>query len=344
MLLVPGPQVVALLQTFAVAFTRPTFVHAVVLLYGAILAPGRRTVAAALRAVGSREECHFTSYHRVFNRAAWSPLRLSRLLLHLIVSTLLPPHAPVILPVESTLVRRTGRRIAWKGRFQDAVRSQPGHVATSEGVHWLCLAVLVPVPWSRRPWALPFLSIPTLTPATSGKLGRRHRTTPEYADVLVRLVRRWQPKREIVVVGDSAFAVVELGHTGRARGMHLISRLVLNAQLYDPVPPRPASTPGVKPNKGPRQPKLCQRLSDPLTEWQTCEVTWYGQRTATIELATGTALWHTDGSAPLPPRWVLVRNVPGHRPPLALFCTDPATAAEHVVARYVERWHIETTS
>src|SRR5918912_326359 len=259
MLPVPGPEVVALLQTFAVAFTRPAFAHAVVLLYGVILAPGRRTVAAALRAVGLRDERHFTSYHRVLNRAVWSPLRLSRLLLELIVAMLLPPHAPVILLVDSTLVRRTGRRIVWRGRFHDAVRSQPGHVATSEGIHWLCLAVLVPVPWSRRPWALPFLSIPTLTPATSAKLGRRHRTTPEYADVLLRLVRRWQPEREIVVVGDSAFAVVELGHTCRVRGMRLISRLVLNAQLYDPVPPRPASTPGVKPSKGPRQPKLHHR-------------------------------------------------------------------------------------
>jgi hypothetical protein len=161
--------------------------------------------------------------------------------------------------------------------------------------------------------------------------------------VLLRLVRRWQPEREIVVVGDSAFAVVELGHTCRVRGMRLISRLVLNAQLYDPVPPRPASTPGVKPSKGPRQPKLRRRLIDPLTVWTTCQITWYGQRTATIELATGTALWHTDGSAPLPLRWVLVRHVPGRRPPLALFCTDPTTAAEYIVAQYVDRWHIETT-
>jgi hypothetical protein len=263
--------------------------------------------------------------------------------LELIITTLLPPHAPVILLVDSTLVRRTGRRIAWKGRFHDAVRSPPGHVATTEGIHWLCVAVLVPLPCSRRPWALPFLSVPTLTPATSAKLGRRHRTEPEYAEVLLRLVRRWQPEREIVVVGDSAFAVVELGHACRVRGMRLISRLVLNAQLYDPVPPRPASTPGVKPRKGPRQPKLSQRVTDSLTVWHTCEVTWYGQRPATIELATSTALWHADGSAPLPLRWVLVRNVPGHRPPLAVFCTDPSASAEQIVSWSVDRWHIEST-
>ena len=343
MLPTPSPAVADLLQIFAVAFTRPTFAHARVLVFGTILATGQRTVAAALRAVGLRDDRHFTTYHRVLNRAQWSPLRLSRTLLALIVRTLLAADTPIILLVDSTLVRRTGRRLVWKGRFHDAVRSQQRHIATSEGIHWLCLAVLVPVPWSHRPWALPFLSIPTLAPATSAKLGRRHRTTPEYADVLLRLVRRWQPGREITVVGDSAFAVVELGHTCRVRGMRLISRLVLNAQLYDPVPPRPASTPGVKPSKGPRQPKLSERLTDAATVWQTCEVAWYGQRPATIEVATGTALWHTDGSAPLPLRWVLVRNAPGRRPPLALFCTDPTTAAERIVAWYVDRWHIETT-
>ncbi len=337
------PTVAALLQTFAAAFTRPTFAHACVLLIGIILAPHRRTVAAALRAVGQREDPHFTTYQRVLNRARWSPLRLSRLLLGLIVATLLAPDAPLVLVVDSTLVRRTGRRLIWKGRCHDAVRSQQAHTVTSEGIHWLCVAALVSVPWSTRPWALPFLAIPTFTPSVSARLGRRHRTAPEYADLLLRLVRRWQPGREIVVVGDSAFAVVELGHTCRVRGMRLVSRLVLNAQLYDPVPHRPASTPGVKPRKGPRQPKLADRLTDPTTTWQVVEVPWYGGRAATIEGATGTALWHTDGSLPLPIRWVLVRHVPGHRPPLAVFCTDPTATAAQIIAWYVDRWHIETT-
>src|SRR5881397_980967 len=113
----PGPEVVALLQTFSVVFTRPTFAHALVLLYGVILAPGRRTVAAALRAIGLRDERHFTSYHRVLNRAVWSPLRVSRFLLGLIAATLLAADAPLVVLIDATLVRRTGRRIAYKGRF-----------------------------------------------------------------------------------------------------------------------------------------------------------------------------------------------------------------------------------
>ena len=120
---------------FAAAFTAPTFRHVVVLVSGTILASGRRTVAAALRAVGLGEERRFTTYHRVLNRGVWSALVLSRLLLDLLVRTFLAPDAPLELVVDGTLVRRHGRKLAWKGRFHDATRSQSGHVITSDGVH-----------------------------------------------------------------------------------------------------------------------------------------------------------------------------------------------------------------
>ena len=220
----------SLLAPFAVAFTAPTFRHVPVLVSGTILAGGRRTVAAALRAVGLGEERRFTTYHRVLNRGAWSALVLSRLLLDLLVRTFLAPDAPIEPVVDGTLERRRGRKLAWKGRFHDAARSQSGHVVTSDGIHGVCVTLLAPVPWCRRRWALPFLTIPTFTPATSAKLGKPHRTAPERTGVLVRLIRRWQPHRTIQIVGDSGFAVVRLGQVCRAARVRLISRLVLNAQ------------------------------------------------------------------------------------------------------------------
>ena len=303
-----------LLTPFAAAFTAPTFRHALVLVTGALLASGRRTVAAALRAVGLGAERRFTTSHRVLNRGVWSALLLSRLLLDLLVRTFLAPDAPLEVVVDGTLERRRGRKIAFKGRFHDAVRSHPGQVVTSEGIHRVCVALLVPVPWSRRRWALPVLVVPTFAPATSAKLGKAHRTAPERTEVLVRLVRRWQPQRAIHVVGDSSFATMGLAQTCVASGVRLISRLVLNAQRYEPPPVRPASTPGVKPKKGPRQPKLIDRLAEPTAEatatvWRAQVVAWYGQQRRALELATGTALWHTDGFDPLPLRWVLLRDL-----------------------------------
>src|SRR6187455_772333 len=255
----------SLLTPFGVAFTAPTFRHVLVLVSGTILASGRRTVAAALRAVGLGDERRFTTYHRVLNRGVWSALVLSRLLLDLLVRTFLAPDAPLELVMDGTLERRRGRKVAWKGRFHDAARSQSGHVVTSDGIHWVCVMLLVRVPWSRRRWALPFLAIPTFTPATSAKLGKRHRTAPERTEGLVRLIRRWQPDRTIHLVGDSGFAVLRLAHVCRTARVRLVSRLVLNAQLYEPPRVRPSSTPGVKPKKGPRQPKLVDRLDATTT-------------------------------------------------------------------------------
>src|SRR5260370_7383988 len=187
--------------------------HMRTLVYGTWLASGRRTVAAALRAIGRGDEHHFTTFHRVLNRAVWSPFPLSRILLGLLVMAFLAPDAPLILLIDGTLERRWGRRIAYKGRFHDAVRSQTGHVVTSEGIHWLCLMLLVRVPWCRRPWALPIVSVPTLTPATSAKLGKRHRTTVQAAQLLIWLVRRWHPQPEIVLICDDGFAPTSLRHT-----------------------------------------------------------------------------------------------------------------------------------
>jgi len=130
----PSPAIVALLTTFAPAFTAPTFAHAQVLVYGTLLAVGRRTVTAALRAVGLAEERHVTTYHRVLNRAVWSPLTLSRLLLGLLVGTFLVPGAPLVGVIDETLERRWGKKIADKGRFRDAVRSR-GSLSAHKGVY-----------------------------------------------------------------------------------------------------------------------------------------------------------------------------------------------------------------
>jgi hypothetical protein len=335
--------VLMLLQSFAEVFTRPTFSHVLLLVCGTLLASGRRTVTAALRAIGRGGERHFTTFHRVLNRAVWSPFSLSRILLQLLTTTFLAPHAPLILLIDGTLERRWGKRIAYKGRFHDAVRSQSGHVATSEGIHWLCLMLLVPVPWCQRSWALPVLSVPTLTPVTSAKLGKRHRTTAQAAQILIALIRRWYPEREIVLVGDGGFAATSLGHTCRRLRACFVSRLLLTAQLYDPVPPQRKGKPGVKPTKGPRQAKLTQRVTNRTTTWLSQEIGWYAGQKLKMDLLDGTAVWHRDGEAPLPVRWVLLRDPSGKRSPFALFCTNPAVPMLQIIAWYVCRWNIEVT-
>jgi hypothetical protein len=127
-------------------------------------------------------------------------------------------------------------------------------------------------------------------------------------------------------------------------GVRLVSRLLLTAQRYDPVPPQPKGKPGVKPKKGPRQPKLTARLTTAApTAWDTMLVDWYAGQRLAMESATGTALWHRDGALPLPLRWVLLRDPFVKRQPFALFCTDQEGSVSQILAWYLGRWEVEVT-
>src|SRR5436305_1912709 len=102
-MLTPSSEIIQLLSTFAVAMTAPTFANALVLLYGTILAPGRRTVCSALRVMGKSEEGNFGKYHRVLSRACWSPFLMSRLLLGLLADAFLPEGAALVILIDETL-------------------------------------------------------------------------------------------------------------------------------------------------------------------------------------------------------------------------------------------------
>jgi hypothetical protein len=81
---------IQILSPFAPLFSKRVWQHAQVLLAGAILAPGRRTVSSALRVVGLDQQERFHRYHRVLSRATWSPTKASRILLGALVQTFTP--------------------------------------------------------------------------------------------------------------------------------------------------------------------------------------------------------------------------------------------------------------
>jgi hypothetical protein len=341
----PSQEIIQLLMVFAQAFTVPTFANALVLLYGTILAPGRRTVTAALRAMGLADSQHFTNYHRVLNRARWSPWVLSQLLLALIIVLFVPAGMPLLLVVDETLERRRGPKIKYKGWFRDPIRSTANHVSKSLGIRWVCLAILVPVPWSQRLWALPFMTIPALGPKTSDKLKKRHRTIVDWAMIMIDKVRTWQPDREIALIGDGSYAAVILVQRCQRlkRPVKLVSRLRLDACLHDFPGPHPKGKRGPKPTKGARLPNLAARLADPKTRWQKLKVRWYGGEEKEIELVTGVCLWYRRGLAPVPIRWVLLRCPENSFKPEAFFCSDPQVSAEHLISWFIARWNIEVT-
>src|SRR5919107_600136 len=326
---------------FAPLFYHRSWRHAEVLLIGAILAPGRRTVASLLRICGLMRERHFVNYHRVLNRAAWSPLLASRLLLRLLIESF-APSGPVVLGLDDTIERRRGKRIAAKGIYRDPVRSSHGHFVKASGLRWLCVMLLAPVPWAGCVWALPFLSVLAPSERYATERGQRHKRLTDWARQVLLQTARWLPGRRVIAVMDSSFSAIELLRDA-GRHLCLISRLRLDAGLYAPAPPRMPGTRGRPRVKGARQPSLKERLANPTTRWHRVSLNgWYGRTEQRLHIASGTALWHHPGTR-VPIRWVLGRDPSGEKEPQAFLCTNLDADPVDVLRWFVRRWRVETT-
>ena len=264
--------IIAVLRPFAPLFSRPVWRHAQVLLVGAVVCRGARTVAAVLRVRGLGEEQRFAKYHRVLSRAQWSGLRGSKILLGLLVQ-LLPASWPIVIGTDDTLERRRGKKSSAKGCYRDAVRSTAKQVVTCFGLKWVTMMLLVPLPWSHRPWALPFLTVLAPSHHANTRAGTRHKTTLDWTIQMVHLVARWLQK-PWVLVGDGAYACVRLAWACRTHQVTLIARLRLDARLYAAPEPRSPGTRGPKPKKGPRLPTLKSRLDEAKQQGQEVAVSW----------------------------------------------------------------------
>ncbi|WP_029002306.1 IS701 family transposase [Azohydromonas australica] len=327
---------------FAGLFCQRTWQHAQLLLMGAVLVPGARTVASVLRVLGLAYEPHFVNFHRVLSRAVWSPRAAARVLLGLLVRTFVPD-GPIVLGVDDTIERRRGARIAALGIYRDPVRSSRSHFVKASGLRWLSVMLLAPIPWAQRVWALPVLTVLAPSERYDQQRGRRHKRLTDYARQLLEQVWRWLPGRELVLVGDSSFAALEL-LSALATRMTCITRLRLDAALYAPAPPRAPGRPGRPAKKGKRLASLAQVQCKSRTRWQHVVVPhWYGQTARPVEIFSGCAVWYHAGIAALPIRWVLIRDPLRRFDPQALLCTDPNMTALQVVQHYVRRWQVEVT-
>jgi DDE superfamily endonuclease len=329
------------LAPFRSCVTGPTFRHALVLVAGAILTPGRRTITAMLTVVGLSQAPTFTNYHRVLNRNRWSSREVARRLLALLVATFLPT-GPVIIGLDDTLERRWGARIKARGIYRDPVRSSHGHFVKASGLRWLSVMLLAPIPWADRVWALPFLTVLAPSERYARERHQRHKALTDWARQALLQIARWLPGRRIVAVADQSYAAIELLNAVRDR-ICMIARLRLDARLFEPAPPRRPGTLGRPRIIGRRLPSLAERLGDPTTPWQRLRVGgWYGGGERLVEIISGTAVWHHPGKH-VPIRYVLVRDVAGVLKPQALLCTDLEADPVDILRWFVRRWCTEVT-
>ena len=329
------------MEPFSPAFTAPTWQHVLVLIVGAILCPGRRTVAAALRVTGLDQDPCFPNYHRVLNRNRWSSRRVARCLLRLLVSSF-APGGPVIIGLDDTLERRWGGKIKARGIYRDPVRSSHGHFVKASGLRWLSVMLLPEILRAGRVWALPFLTALAPSERYARKHDRPHKKLTDWGRQVLLQAARWLPGRKIIAVADSSYAAIDLLNAVRRR-VCMITRLRLDARLFDPPARRRPGTVGRPRVIGKRQANLAERLANPKTRWRRLRVTgWYGRDQRLVEIITGTALWHHPGRL-VPIRYVLVRDVEGELRPQAFLCTDLDADPLDILRWFVRRWSIEVT-
>jgi hypothetical protein len=246
-----------------------------------------------------------------------------------------------VLGADETLERRGGRKITATGWYRDAVRSTKKHVVRCFGLKWVSMMLLVPVPWARRGWALPFLTA-LCWPAEKGGQ-RRHKTSVDWVRQMMKQVRRWLPGRRLGLVVDGGLAAVSLALACVQSQVVMVSRRRWDAALSHPPGPPPPGKRGPKPLKGKRQRSLQGWASRSDTPWETVEVDWYGGQRQRLWVFAHTALWYPPRLLPVAIRSMLVADPEGKRRREAVFCTDLQATPVHILEWVVMRWSVEVT-
>ena len=337
-----SPAILSFLAPFAVLFSCPVWNNAITLFTGALLCRGKRTVCEALRVMGLSHQSNFAKYHHVLNRVDWSLLSASKILLNLLIK-MIGEDKPLTLFIDETLERRKGSKIKAKGYYRDSVRSSKKVVIKSSGLKWLTLAVSWRFPFSARRFALPFMTVLEPSAKSDKVVKRRHKTTLQWTIQMIIQVSRWLKYTPITLVGDGGFACGELAWLCLKLKISLITRLKMNARLYDfPLIDEPSKR-GRKKTKGEKLFSFREMIGMPDLGWKEIIVEGYGKKKKGLKYISNISLWGVDGFHPVPIRWVLVVDPEGKLDPMPLMSTDLDISPEKMIALYIQRWNLEVT-
>jgi len=334
-------QVHAIFNPLEPAFSRPTHRRFVLLAMAAILTLGGRTITNLVRVLGVLAPGHPSSYHRVFSRNRWSLSALAHRYVAAVLARFVP-RGPILLAGDDTVTEHPGPHVFGKGRHRDPVRSTHAYTAFRWGHKWVVLALLVPVPWATRRWALPLLVALYRPKEENLKQRRRHKTTAQLLGQMIRILMRWFPERSFVVTADGNYATHELAElAARApRRLTLVSLFYANANLVQPKPEYSGS--GRPRKKGKDLPSPAE-IVESTKQRQALKVAWYGGGQRRVEVVTGTGLWYKSGRPLVNLRWVFVHDLSGTHRDGYFFTTDATMSVRSLIETYTCRWNIETT-
>lgn len=332
-----------LLMSFSIAFTEPTFQRSLVLLVGAILAKGRRTITNLLWAVGDLAEGDPSDYHRVFSRAPWSLWNIGRVLAVAVIE-LAATDDWIRVIVDCTVAEHKGKKVYGKGCHHDAVRSTDTHKAYRWGHRWIVLAVAVKFPFCSRPWALPVLAALYRPEQLNKKEGRRHKTPIQLARGLMSILLNWFPDKKFVLLGDGGYASHDLArfcYRHRHR-LALVAKFGPAGALYAPPPPPKKNKKGGRPRVKGKKLKTPEAVVA-TSRLRKTTVSWYGASERHVRVCHGRGQWYHAGAGLVPVHWVFVRDEQGTRRDEYFYTTHDAFTPEQVVTLYTVRWNLEVT-
>ena len=333
-----------LLLLFAPCFSRPTFRTFCALMVGQISQTRLRCMTGML--VGARLSTvwHHARAHRFFSAARWRVDELGLRVAEVIVERLLAPDAPLVVPVDDSLLKRRGRKVFGCFWHHDATANS-NKSAVAWGNNWVTAGINVTLPFLERTVCLQVL-FRLWRPrrpeyAKADKPDPQRPSKPKLASELLCLLAARFPGRMIHMVGDAAYASGAFAKL--PENVTVTSRLRSDAALYQLAPPRPPVGQrgrGRPPKKGKRLPKLDQIATDPATQWVNTTVRRYG-KTEQIMVHAFRCLWY-DAFAEQPVQVVIIQDQSkpsGYE--LALVSTDLKATPAQIVERYADRWPTE---
>ena len=337
------PTIIQIMSHFAPLFSARVWPHAQVLLTGALLAPGKRTVSALLRVMGLDQRSDFQTYHRVLNRCVWSPLAGSRRLLQVLVATF-APRGRLVFGLDDTIERRRGRFDCGQGHLSRSGALQSGALCQGQWVTLVVADVAGARILDRPGLGVAFLdgvvSVRALLSDARSSASTPAGARPTDAAAAGTLAAHPEPCRgrrpRLFGVGPSSMPSGSRSPSSRACAW-------MRRCLSRPPPRRPGTV-GRPRCKGERLPTLQARLDDPNTPWQECTINaWYATGKRTLQIVSDTAVWYHAGLPPVPIRWLVVKDPNGQFPPQALLSTDETITPQQMLTYFIQRWTVETT-
>ncbi len=333
-----------LLQSLVDTFRRPTTARRVILFFlAAILTTGDRTVSNVLRLLSLIEMVNPSTYHRLFSHRRWQSRPLAYVVARFVLDRFIPS-GPVKICGDETVDGHRGKKVYGKARHRDAVRSADSHTVFRYGHKWSVLAILVKLPYTNRPFALPVLVALYRSKQCNADEGRRHKTPVDLMCGLLATLMHWFPEREFVFSGDGGYGTHQMtrfAYRHRKR-LTLVSKFSADASLFAPAPKRKNPKVGRPRVKGEALPSPAEVVAK-KKNGKRMRVPWYGGGWRKVEVVTGKGHWYQSGKGAIGVLWVFVRDLSGTHRDEYFYTTDLSMSAKAVIEMYGGRWNIETT-